>query len=86
MSANPKFTYGLNFAKKSQPEVAPISDAGPEQQRRFWQGGPHKEVSIMLRLIRVCPKCRAKIMLRVRVGKRVMCPECKNMFVVAEAA
>ena len=45
-----------------------------------------KEVPIMLRLIRMCPKCRAKIMLRVRVGKRVMCPECKNMFEVAEAA
>ncbi len=40
----------------------------------------------MLRLIRMCPKCRAKIMLRVRVGKRVMCPECKNMFEVAKAA
>ena len=45
-----------------------------------------KEVPIMFRLIRMCPKCRAKIMLRVRVGKRVMCPECKSMFVVAEAA
>lgn len=40
----------------------------------------------MFRLIRMCPKCRAKIMLRVRIGKRVMCPECKSMFVVAEAA
>jgi hypothetical protein len=45
-----------------------------------------KEVSIMFRLIRICPRCRAKIMLRVRVGKRVMCPECKDIFVVAEAA
>ena len=45
-----------------------------------------KEAPIMFRLIRICPRCRAKIMLRVRVGKRVMCPECKNMFVVAEAA
>jgi hypothetical protein len=45
-----------------------------------------KEVPIMIRLIRMCPKCRAKILLRVRVGKRVMCPECKSMFVVAEAA
>ena len=44
-----------------------------------------KEVPIMLRLIRMCPKCRAKIMLRVKVGKRVICPECKNVFVVAEA-
>ena len=40
----------------------------------------------MFRLIRMCPKCRARIMLRVRVGQRVMCPECKDMFVVAEAA
>ena len=40
----------------------------------------------MFRLIRKCPKCRARIMLRVRVGQRVICPECKNMFVVAEAA
>ena len=45
-----------------------------------------KEVPIMFRLIRMCPKCRARIMLRARVGQRVMCPECKSMFVVAEAA
>ena len=45
-----------------------------------------KEVPITFRLIRMCPKCRAKIMLRVRIGKRVMCPECKDMFVVAESA
>ena len=44
-----------------------------------------KEVPIMFRLIRKCPKCRARIMLRARVGQRVMCPECKSMF-VAEAA
>lgn len=81
MSVVLEFTYGLNFAKKFQLEVAPTSDAGPKEHRRFWEGGP-----IMLRLIRMCPKCRAKIMLRVRVGKRVMCPECKNMFEVAEAA
>ena len=81
MSVTPKFTYGLNFAVKFQPEAAPISAAGPKKQKRFWEGGP-----IMFRLIRMCPKCRAKIMLRVRIGKRVMCPECKNMFVVAEAA
>jgi DNA-directed RNA polymerase subunit RPC12/RpoP len=49
-------------------------------------GDFEKEVPIMFRLIRICPRCRAKIMLRVRVGKRVMCPECKSMFMVAEAA
>jgi hypothetical protein len=81
MSAAPKFTYGLNFAKKFQPEAASTSDAGQRSKGDFW-----KEVPIMLRLIRMCPKCRAKIMLRVRVGKRVMCPECKDMFIVAEAA
>jgi len=39
----------------------------------------------MLRLIRMCPKCRAKLMLRVRVGKQVMCPECKCMFVAGDS-
>jgi hypothetical protein len=53
---------------------------------RISKGDYGKEDLIMLRLIRMCPKCRARIMLRVRVGKRVMCPECKNMFIVAEAA
>ena len=81
MSANLKFTYGLNFAEKSQLEAASTPDAGPKEQSDCG-----KEVPIMFRLIRICPKCRAKIMLRVRVGKRVMCPECKNMFIVAEAA
>jgi hypothetical protein len=41
MSATLQFTYGLNFAKKFQPEVAPTSDGGPKEQRRFWEGGPH---------------------------------------------
>jgi len=26
---------------KFQPEAAPISTAGPKEQRRFWEGGPH---------------------------------------------
>jgi Zn-finger nucleic acid-binding protein len=38
----------------------------------------------MYRLIRKCPKCRARLMLRVRVGKRVICPECKSVFVAGE--
>jgi len=41
MSVSLKFTYGLNFAVKFQPEAAPISAAGPKEQRRFWEGGPH---------------------------------------------
>jgi len=41
MSVSLKFTYGLNFAEKFQPEAAPISAAGPKEQRRFWEGGPH---------------------------------------------
>jgi len=38
----------------------------------------------MLRLIRMCPKCRARILLRARVGQRVTCPECKSSFVAQE--
>jgi Zn-finger nucleic acid-binding protein len=38
----------------------------------------------MYRLIRTCPKCRARLMLRVRAGKRVMCPECKSVFAAEE--
>jgi hypothetical protein len=45
-----------------------------------------KELSVMLRLRKMCPQWRAKIMLRVGVGKRVMGPDCNNMFIVAEAA
>ena len=40
-----KFTYGLNFAKKFQPEVAPTSDAGPDKQRRLREGGSHHVAS-----------------------------------------
>jgi DNA-directed RNA polymerase subunit RPC12/RpoP len=63
--------YGLNFAVKFHPEVVPTSDAGPNEPKES--------------MGRRCPKCRARIMLRARVGQRVMCPECKSMF-VAEAA
>jgi hypothetical protein len=45
MFGTQKFTYGLNFAMKSQPEAAPISDGGPKKQRRFWEGGPHHVTS-----------------------------------------
>jgi hypothetical protein len=45
VSAAPKFTYGLNFAKKFHSEVAPTSDADPKEHRRFWEGGPHHVAS-----------------------------------------
>jgi ribosomal protein S27AE len=46
-------------------------------------GGLTKEVSTMFRLIRLCPRCRARIFLRARVGQRVTCPECKSVFTAA---
>ena len=72
--------YGLNFARKIQADLESTSEDVPGKAK----GQFCREVHIMFRLIRMCPKCRARIMLRARVGQRITCPECKSVFVAPE--